>query len=77
MLTTVKKQWPEGKKETTHQNLKKNYKKYKKKKLKEKAVTLLKEGKKKKLTYHQHGRFMQNFESLIDKSNQNWTKKRK
>jgi hypothetical protein len=37
----------------------------------------LKERKKKTLTFHQHGRFMQNFESLKVKSNQKLTKKKK
>jgi hypothetical protein len=40
MLTTVK-PMPRKKRETAHQNLEKNYKKYKEK-LREKAVTLLK-----------------------------------
>jgi hypothetical protein len=41
------------------------------KNLKEKQLLYSKKEKGKALTYHHHGRLMQNFESLKDKSNQN------
>ncbi len=56
MLTTVK-TMTRKKKETAHQNLEKNFKKYKKN-LEKKQLLYWR---KKTLTQHQHGRFMQKF----------------
>ncbi len=53
------------KRKTAHQNLGKNYKKYKRKNLKKKQLLYWR---KKTLTHHQHGRFMQTFDILKRKS---------